>query len=163
MSMSDETIKGGKELTGRKVLAIVVTFFLVIISVNLFMAYKAINTFPGLEVKNSYVASQQFDANRTAQIALGWDVTAAIEGDRLRLDIIGADGDPVTPATVNATLGRATQIADDQTLEFERAALGYYMADVGDLAGGNWYLRMQAFAEDGTLFQQRITIYIAGR
>jgi nitrogen fixation protein FixH len=29
--------------------------------VNLLMAYQAISTFPGLEVKNSYVASQKFD------------------------------------------------------------------------------------------------------
>ena len=47
----------GKELTGRKVLAITVGFFAVIIAVNLFMAFKAVGTFPGLEVKNSYVAS----------------------------------------------------------------------------------------------------------
>ncbi len=56
------------KFTGRKMLAIVVAFFAVIITVNLFMAYKAVGTFPGLVVKNSYVASQEFDRNRTAPV-----------------------------------------------------------------------------------------------
>ncbi|MDZ4134978.1 MAG: FixH family protein, partial [Paracoccaceae bacterium] len=42
------------ELTGRKVLVITVSAFAVIIGVNLLLAYKAVSTFPGLEVKNSY-------------------------------------------------------------------------------------------------------------
>ncbi len=164
MSMTNEQpAKGGKELTGRKVLAITVSFFAVILVVNLFMAYKAVGTFPGLEVKNSYVASQQFNRNQIAQLALGWDVSAAVEGDQIRLDIIDSNGNPVTVGSIDATIGRPTEIVDDQTLSFERASLGYYLSDVDELRGGNWYLRLKAYATDGTLFQQRITIYIAGR
>jgi hypothetical protein len=44
----------------------------VIISVNLLLAFKAVSTFPGLEVKNSYVASQGFNDRKAAQEALGW-------------------------------------------------------------------------------------------
>ena len=51
-----------RELTGKHVLVITVGFFGVIIAVNLLMAYKAISTFPGLEVSNSYVASQKFNS-----------------------------------------------------------------------------------------------------
>jgi nitrogen fixation protein FixH len=54
------------EMTGRKVLAITVSAFGVIIAVNFLLAYKAVSTFPGLEVPNSYVASQTFDADRAA-------------------------------------------------------------------------------------------------
>ena len=50
--------------------------FGVIIAVNLTLAFNAVRTFPGLEVKNSYVASQSFDADRAAQNALGWDGAA---------------------------------------------------------------------------------------
>ena len=57
-----------KELTGKKVLMILIGAFGTIIAVNVFMAYKAIGTFPGLEVKNSYVASQSFDAERGARL-----------------------------------------------------------------------------------------------
>ncbi|MCP5038528.1 MAG: FixH family protein [Rhodobacteraceae bacterium] len=162
MARTDVTPKG-KELTGRKVLAITVGFFAVIISVNLYMAFMAVGTFPGLEVKNSYVASQQFDRNRTAQLALGWEVTARIESDELLLSIVDADGVSVVPSQIDATLGRATHLRDDQVLAFTRGQDGVYRADVGVLAGGNWNLRLKAHAADGTMFQQRIVIYIAGR
>ena len=49
-------------LTGRKVFFITAGAFAVIIGVNVTMAVLAVGTFPGLEVKNSYVASQSFDA-----------------------------------------------------------------------------------------------------
>ena len=51
-------------ITGPKFFAIFASFFVVIIAVNLVMAFSAIRTFPGLEVKNSYVASQEFDRER---------------------------------------------------------------------------------------------------
>ena len=50
-----------KPLTGRHVFAIFLLAFGTIISVNIFMAYSAIKTFPGVEVENSYIASQTFD------------------------------------------------------------------------------------------------------
>ena len=77
-----------KPITGRKVFAIVASAFAVIIGVNIFMAVSAVRTFPGLEVQNSYVASQSFDADREAQEALGWEVTAIVERDTLVLTIL---------------------------------------------------------------------------
>ena len=53
--MSD---KAAKELTGKHVLFMVLAFFGVIIAVNFTMAYQAVSTFPGLEVRNGYVASR---------------------------------------------------------------------------------------------------------
>ena len=50
-----------RPLTGKHVLAITLVAFGVIIGVNVLMAVKAVGTFPGLEVANSYVASQDFD------------------------------------------------------------------------------------------------------
>ena len=61
-----------KQLTGRHVLMIFCGAFGIIIGVNLLLAWSAVSTFPGLEVKNSYVASQQFDERKAAQEALGW-------------------------------------------------------------------------------------------
>jgi len=63
-----------RQLTGRHVLMIFVGAFTVIIGVNIALAYNAVRTFPGLEVKNSYVASQEFNTRRAAQVALGWTV-----------------------------------------------------------------------------------------
>ncbi len=49
----------GRPLTGWHVLAMFVAGFGIIIGVNLTLAFKAVSTFPGLEVPNSYVASQR--------------------------------------------------------------------------------------------------------
>lgn len=153
----------GKELTGRKVFLITASFFAVIIAVNLYMASQAIGTFPGLEVKNTYVASQEFDRNRAAQLALGWTLGARIEGEELHMMIQGPDGTPVSPDTIEASLGRSTHTRDDQALTFTRGGDGGYVSSVGELAPGNWNLRLKAYAADGTLYQKRVVIYLSER
>jgi nitrogen fixation protein FixH len=50
------------EFTGKHMLATMVAFFGVIITVNLIMARFAVTTWSGLVVPNTYVASQQFNA-----------------------------------------------------------------------------------------------------
>jgi len=122
------------------------------------MAFLAVGTFPGLETKNSYVASQKFDADRAAQLALGWDVKASVEGPELILSITGPDGKAVDPATLKGTLGRATHVGDDLTPVFTFNG-AEHVAPV-DLAPGNWNLRMIATAADGTEFRQRIVLYV---
>ncbi|TNC64497.1 FixH family protein [Rubellimicrobium roseum] len=145
-------------ITGPKAFAIFSSFFVVIISVNMVLAYQAVHTFPGLEVKNSYVASQSFDAERRAQEALGWTARAAIEGDELALTITGPDGAPVRGATLSAMLGRATVRTDDQTpaLAFDGAA---WRAPV-TVGPGHWELRIEAVAADGTPFRQRLDLMV---
>ena len=83
-----------RELTGRHVLLITLCAFGVIILVNLVMAVMAVGTFPGLEVKNSYVASQNFDRERAAQQALNWRVTPEYDGREMVLAILDENGNP---------------------------------------------------------------------
>lgn len=147
-----------KQLTGRHVLMIFCGAFGVIISVNLLLAYSAVSTFPGLEVKNSYVASQQFDERKAAQEALGWTVRADAAEGQVILRITDATGQPVRVGGLDAVVGRATHVADDIRPEFifDGAA---YVAPV-DLAAGNWNIRMTALAEDGTKFAQRVILHV---
>ena len=147
-----------RELTGWHVLGVFVLAFGTIIAVNLTLAFNAVRTFPGLEVKNSYVASQSFDADRAAQEALGWDVAAIVEGDRLSL-IIDRDGVALAPVIERATFGRATSVAADQELTFEFN--GKALVAPVQAGPGNWNLRLKAIAEDGTVFQQRIIVRVA--
>lgn len=148
----------GRPLTGRHVALMFVTGFSIIISVNLFLAYSAISTFPGVEVRNSYVASQKFDENRTAQTALGWSVLAQARGGEVVLAITDTAGNPVEVAALEATLGRATHVRDDQTPDFVFDGARYVAP--AQFAPGNWNLRMVARAEDGTMFQQRVILHI---
>ena len=72
-------------LKGRHVAMIFGGAFTVIIGVNVALAVNAVRTFPGLETKNSYVASQTFDDRRAAQEALGWTVAA----EQAEQDLVG--------------------------------------------------------------------------
>jgi len=146
-----------RKLTGRHVLLIFVAAFGVIISVNLLLAFSAVRTFPGLEVRNSYVASQHFDDRRAEQEALGWSVNADHADGLLTLAITGADGRPVQAARLEATVGRATHVQEDQTPDF-RFDGDAYVAPVA-LGDGNWNIRMKAWHSDGTLFQQRVVLH----
>lgn len=144
-----------KEIKGWHVLSVFVAAFSVIIAVNLTLAYNAVRTFPGLEVKNSYVASQVFDVERADQLALGWDVSAELNGNALRLEIL-EKGVAIAPMIEKAIFGRATSVAQDQTPEFtfDGSALNATVRG----GAGNWNLRLVARSADGTLFQQRVIV-----
>ncbi len=153
-----QTPKAERKFTGKHFLMVFCGAFGVIIAVNLTLAFNAVATFPGVEVKNSYVASQQFDKRRSAQEALGWSVYASATGGLVMLEISDENGKPVEVAELNATLGRATHVKDDQTPDFKFDGTAYVApAALGD---GNWNIRMKAMAEDGTRFEQRVILHV---
>ncbi|MFV0336544.1 MAG: FixH family protein [Tropicimonas sp.] len=145
-------------LTGRKVFLIAASAFGVIIAVNLTMAWLAVGTFPGLAVKNSYVASQSFDADRAAQEALGWQARATLEGGMLTVAFTGRRGYPVEVASLEAIVGRSTHVWDDIAPDFSYHD-GTFTAPV-DLGPGKWDIRLVATAPDGTPFRQRIALSV---
>ena len=150
-----------RELTGRMVLAITVAAFAVIIGVNLLLAFSAVRTFPGLEVGNSYVASQSFDRDRAAQTALHWTVTPDYDGKVMTLAIRDAAGQPVRAESLTATIGRPTHVREDVTPTFTYEG-GVYRAPV-TLAPGAWNIHLTATAADGTGFKQRLDHYHGDR
>lgn len=156
--MSQQAAK--HELTGRKVLAIFLGSFGLIIAVNLFLAWSAVRTFPGLEVRNSYVASQGFNEALARQQALGWDVRVEVSQGALHVHFTDASGTPVDVAGMRATLGRATHMRDDVTPDFAYAS-GTFTAPVA-IEPGNWNLRLVATAPDGTEFRQRVSFWHRG-
>lgn len=143
-------------LTGPRTFAIFAAGFGIIIAVNITMAVNAVRTFPGLETKNSYVASQQFDSARTAQEALGWTAAAHLTHSAVTLDLRDATGAPVSDAILTATLGRATNVAQDVVPAFTFDG-ALWSAPV-TLPPGNWDLRLTAVAADGTPFAKRLKL-----
>jgi nitrogen fixation protein FixH len=150
------------ELTGKHVLAITLAFFGVIIAVNVTMAVKAVGTFPGLEVENSYVASQTWDKEMAAQKALGWSLAEDYDAaaQELRLTFTDSAGAPVQLADLKVLVGRPTEASDDTNPSFTREA-GVYVAKV-PLAPGKWMLHVEATAPDGTLYRRRIDLMVEG-
>ena len=147
-----------REFTGLHAAIVFVGAFAVIIGVNLVLALQAIKTFPGLEVRNSYVASQEFDVRRSAQMALGWSVRADARDGLVFLSVTDKDGAPIELAQLDATLGRATHVRDDIQPEFVFDGKAY-VAPV-ELGKGNWNIRMVARAANGTEFRQRVILHV---
>lgn len=148
------------EIKGHHVLAVTVGAFGIIIAVNLVMAWKAVSTFPGLEVANSYVASQEFDRLREAQEKLGWALKHGYAGGRLTLAFTDRAGAPVAVQDLQVLVGRTTEAKDDVTPVFTWVE-GSYRADV-PLPPGRWMIHIRARAADGTLFQQRDEFSVKG-
>lgn len=148
------------ELTGKHVFAITAGAFAVIIGVNLVLAVKAVSTFPGLEVDNSYVASQGFDARKAAQEALGWSMTPAYDQGRMTLAFVGPDGRPVRVQDLQVLVGRTTETGDDRFPAFALEG-DLYAADL-PLAQGKWMVKVTTTSADGTLFEQRSELFVRG-
>ncbi len=150
------------KLTGGRVFGLVALFFGVIIGANLMLANRAVSTFPGLEVKNSYVASQSFDADRSAQIDLGWVLVPEYDpaAKELRLSFTDKTGYPAEVTGLSVMVGRATEARDDSRPDFIREA-GVFVAPL-DLPPGKWMMQIEAFSGDGTPFRQRIDLLVKG-
>lgn len=148
-----------RELTGRHVLAITLGAFGLIIGVNVVMAVQAVGTFPGIETKSSYIASQHFEAEREAQRHLGWQARLQAEDGMLVLTLKDAAGQGVLPRSLSVQLRRPTHGRDDMTLALMPEAPGRWSAP-SRLAAGNWNADVTAVAADGATFRQRLFLDI---
>lgn len=138
----------GRPLTGKKVLLIAVAAFAVIVTANLAMLFAATGSFPGLVVKNSYVASQGWDRKANAQRALGWTAVAEYADGTLRVTMTGRDGKTLPGLDVVAVVGRPASTRDDVRLDLAEGTDGY--AAPLALAPGRWRVMIAgADAESG--------------
>lgn len=131
--------------TGRHMLAIMVAFFGTIIAVNVTLAMFANRSWTGLVVKNSYVASQEFNGKveeGRRQAALGFTPTLSIDGGALRFTLADAAGAPVTLAGGEVLFRRPASDREDRTLTLVPA--GDALEARADLADGVWIVEINA-------------------
>lgn len=149
-----------RELTGRAVLTIAVSAFAVIFGANMTLAFYATGTFPGLEVKNPYIASQSFDARRAAQKALGWTTQIVHEPRGLRISVLDKVGLHAPLSDVTIRVGRPTHSGEDQFFTYDLltrdATLGV------SLAPGHWRIDVTGQSPDGTAYATRQVLEVAG-
>ncbi|MCR9124473.1 MAG: FixH family protein [Phyllobacteriaceae bacterium] len=144
--------------TGWHFLAIILAFFGVIISVNLFMAWNATSSWTGLVVKNSYVASQHFNevtAEKRRQLAMGWKAVPDYADGTLILTLHDATQAPIEGAIITAKLGRPSYEAEDHIVQFAEGEAGIYAGST-DLASGVWNADVTVTGAGGDLWTRTL-------
>jgi nitrogen fixation protein FixH len=127
---------GGRPLTGWKVLAIFVGFFLTIFVVDGVMAFKAIRTFSGEVNPHPYERGLAYNKEIAAareQAARDWkvDVRVARAGPgeaAIAVEARDAAGKPVTGVAMRALLAAPADVAKDVRVTLAETAPGRYQA-----------------------------------
>ena len=163
MTQEDQTTGG---LKGWHVLLCFFGFFGLMFAVNGVFLYHAITSFPGEDVKKSYV--QGLDYNRTlsarrAQQELGWTAQAGYDQGELVFQLRDRADRIIYAHRVDAEIRRVATAQGDRTLQLNRSASGEYSADVSDLEAGQWTVRFTVLSEDSgeIVFEAQKDIIVA--
>jgi nitrogen fixation protein FixH len=155
-----------KELTGRKVLAMLVAFFGVVMVVNFAMMKAAISTFGGVDTKSSYEAGRMFEgevAKAAAQTARDWQVsehlTASGDEQVLTIELSDAHGAPVTGVDVEATLAHPVDERNDVTVALAEVAAGAYRGHAV-VPAGVWEIDLLVVRGNEQLFRSKNRVIV---
>lgn len=155
--MTGKTSRG--RFTGRHMAAILISFFGVVIVVNLTMAYFASATFGGLVVDNSYVASQKFNGwleKAREEKALGWSLEAARGPDQRLMVTLTSAGASMSDAVITAQARHPLGRMPERTLSFRALGNGHYES-LEPLQAGRWIIHLRASAQ-GADFNQIVDL-----
>lgn len=150
--------------TGWHMLASMLAFFGTIFTVNFTMAYLASSTWSGLVVKNSYVASQEF--NRTAAItramlATGIEGELLLNGDEIIYQLTLPNNQIVEADVVTAHFKRPVGEKQDFMLTLLPAGEGRFLNRHEILAGG-WIITLRASLDGETIIEEAKRIFVSG-
>lgn len=139
------------KIRGAHVLFAMLAFFLTVIAVNVAFVVLALRTFPGEDVRRSYMQGLNYNATlaeRRTQAALGWSAAAALvradDTDLVQVWLRDEDGIPIEGALVSGALRWPTNARLDRDLVFEPRGDGRYVAAAPGLVSGQWVLRARA-------------------
>ncbi len=135
----------GRKFTGWHMTGILVTFFGVVVTVNMVMARAAIRTFGGTVVENSYVASQKYNewlGKAKAQEAMGWTVDTKLDtGRRVSVAAVAANALPLNGATVEAVVRHPLGRVPEKTLRFAASGDNQWTS-AQPLPAGRWIVHL---------------------
>ncbi|MCY4261255.1 MAG: FixH family protein [Rhodobacteraceae bacterium] len=153
--MSDRTLRG------QHVFLMIAGAFGIIVIVNIVMAFAAIRTFPGMEVRNSYIASQTFERDRTRQEQLGWQASADYDGSILTITVAAADGVPAEVVDFSARIQRPTHQLSDRMPEYIFDGT-HHRARI-TLKPGTWNIHVTGSDRAGLPFRQKLSLWVTDR
>lgn len=154
-----------KQFTGWHMLAVIVTFFSVVIAVNIWLAVSSARTWTGLVVPNSYVASQEFNTKQKialARQAAGWQGGFDYLDNQVVFHLVDAKGQPIDLEGVHVEINRPVGIKGDTTLELVRQPDGGFSAPLA-LESGVWNAEIVALIKGEPDYEHRARFVIAAK
>ncbi|CCM78983.1 FixH family protein [Rhizobium mesoamericanum] len=130
--------------TGRHMLVAMISFFGVVIGVNVTMAWYASSSWSGLVVENTYVASQEFNAKAAAMKALaasGVAGTLSIRGNEIDYAIRNKDGLPADVDDVTLSFRRPVGDHEDFQVPLSKVASGHFKVR-HEVRKGDWIVEI---------------------
>lgn len=153
------TAPTSRQFTGRHMLAIMVTWFGIVIAVNITMAVLANTSWTGLLAKNGYVASIDFKKDEEARAAAaerGWDVAATADGEHVTIHAVNANGS-VLPLSMFGEAAPRDPRADVIAIELQQTPSGARTVD--PLPEGEWIIRFRVGdGEERLVWRNLVTI-----
>ncbi len=155
-----------RPLTGRRVLAMLIAFFGVVMVVNFAMVKAAISTFGGVDTPSSYEAGRMYkteEARAAAQASRDWQVSEHLSpsGDSqvLSVGIRDERGAPVTGVDLQAILAHPIDERRDVEIALAEAGPGDFRGRAV-VSPGVWQLDLIVSRHGEQLFRSRNRIIV---
>lgn len=152
-NLTNQIADKSRTLKGHHVLMWMLGFFAVMFAANGVFLYNAIKTFPGEEVKQSYVQGLAYNtqlAKNAKQAQLGWTAQVGLEGRDIVLRLFDADGVALEGYNIAGTLRRAGQNGDI-SVNFFYEGNSVYRTNAEGLLQGRWELEFVVSEDRGGL------------
>ena len=150
-----------KRFQGKHMLLLMLAFFGVIIAVNMTMAMLASRSWTGLVVKNSYVASQQYNEKLEAAKTIhasGMYSEIAYENGMLVFALKDKDGTSLSASNLKVKIGRPAFEQQDRILNFLPAPNQSYKLPL-NLDQGDWFIEVTGEVE-ATVYRRDARLFV---
>lgn len=165
--MTDHPAQTRKQITGKKALALLVGFFVMVFAANGIFFYLASQSWTGLSTEKAYERGLRYNdirARDMAQKKLGWRSTATFQhhGDDLILQttFVNKAGEPIEGLSVFAEIQRPLVDRHDQRLRLRETGAGEYSHPLDLSLKGQWQVNLQAVTADGFEYLSNTRLFL---
>ena len=152
-----------KELTGKHVLIMLITFFGVVFSMSGLLIYQAETSWTGLETFDAFRKGIKYNqqlSESERQNHRGWSMNIKHEkrasgGLSLRAVPRDRGGETLSGLRITALMKRPTHEGIDQSIQLKETGLGVYTGQFDKLQLGKWYLYITARRGTRVMFRSK--------
>lgn len=158
------TAPTARPFTGRHMLFIMLGFFATVLAANMTMVYFASHSWTGLVVKNSYVASQEFNETTGKMLAdAAVDVHPGLvyQNGIVRVTLQTRAGDAVAAGNVRLALGRPSNESEDRLIELAGVGEGRFEA-ARTFGPGQWTGTLSADVPGHGPWSRPVFLFVKG-